>query len=48
VLGAIAELERNLIKDGVHRAQKQGKQLGRPKRIFDTSTEKGNLRKPWT
>src|SRR6266571_4401320 len=39
VLGAVAELERNLIKERVHmgisRARKQGKQLGRPKRIFN-------------
>jgi DNA invertase Pin-like site-specific DNA recombinase len=39
VLGAVAELERNLIKErvrmGLSRARKQGKQLGRPKRIFD-------------
>src|SRR5262244_2213766 len=39
VLGAVAELERNLIKErvqmGINRARKQGKQLGRPKRIFD-------------
>ena len=39
VLGAVAELERNLIKErvqmGIIRARKQGKQLGRPKRIFD-------------
>jgi DNA invertase Pin-like site-specific DNA recombinase len=39
VLGAVAELERNLIKERVHmgisRARKQGKLLGRPKRIFD-------------
>src|SRR5262245_29587902 len=39
VLGAVAELERNLIKERVHlgisRARKQGKPLGRPKRIFD-------------
>lgn len=38
-LGAVAELERNLIKERVHmgisRARKQGKSLGRPKRIFD-------------
>src|SRR5437867_6429719 len=38
VLGAVAELERNLIKERVHmgisRARKQGKQLGRPKRIL--------------
>src|SRR5215470_8332616 len=35
VLGAVAELERNLIKERVHmgisRARKQGKALGRPK-----------------
>jgi putative DNA-invertase from lambdoid prophage Rac len=39
VLGAVAELERNLIRERVHmginRAQKQGKSLDRPKRIFD-------------
>src|SRR5262245_55219041 len=39
VLGAVAELERNLIKERVHmgiqRARRQGKTLGRPKRIFD-------------
>jgi DNA invertase Pin-like site-specific DNA recombinase len=39
VLGAVAELERNLIKErvqmGISRARKQGRQLGRPKRIFD-------------
>jgi DNA invertase Pin-like site-specific DNA recombinase len=39
VLGAVAELERNLIKKrvqmGIRRARKRGKQLGRPKRIFD-------------
>src|SRR5215467_5376255 len=39
VLAAVAELERNLIKErvqmGIGRARKQGKQLGRPKRIFD-------------
>jgi DNA invertase Pin-like site-specific DNA recombinase len=39
VLGAVAELERNLIKERVHmgisRARKEGKQLGRPRRIFD-------------
>jgi DNA invertase Pin-like site-specific DNA recombinase len=39
VLGAVAELERNLIKERVHmgisRALNQGKALGRPKRIFD-------------
>src|SRR5437667_3099145 len=39
VLGAVAELERNMIKERVHmgisRARKEGKELGRPKRIFD-------------
>lgn len=39
VLGAVAELERNLIKErvqmGISRARKEGKQLGRPRRIFD-------------
>src|SRR5262249_4321147 len=39
VLGAVAELERNLIRERVHmgisRARKQGKRLGKPKRIFD-------------
>jgi len=39
VLGAVAELERNLIKErvymGIGRARKEGKRLGRPKRIFD-------------
>jgi DNA invertase Pin-like site-specific DNA recombinase len=39
VLGAVAELEKNLIKErvqmGISRARKEGKQLGRPKRIFD-------------
>ena len=39
VLRAVPELERNLIKERVHmgisRARKEGKQLGRPKRIFD-------------
>src|SRR6266581_3963235 len=39
VLGAVAELERNLIKErvqmGISRARKEGKQLGRPKRVFD-------------
>jgi putative DNA-invertase from lambdoid prophage Rac len=39
VLAAVAELERNLIKERVHmgisRARNEGKQLGRPKRIFD-------------
>ena len=39
VLGAVAELERNLIRERVHmgiiRARKQGKQLGRPQRLVD-------------
>ena len=39
VLRAVAELERNLIKErvqmGISRARRQGKALGRPKRIFD-------------
>jgi putative DNA-invertase from lambdoid prophage Rac len=39
VLGAMVELERNLIKERIHiglgRARKQGQQLGRPKRLFD-------------
>jgi hypothetical protein len=39
VLGAVAELERNLIRErvamGIARAKKQGKTLGRPQRIFD-------------
>jgi DNA invertase Pin-like site-specific DNA recombinase len=39
VLGAVAELESNLINERVHmgisRARKEGKSLGRPKRIFD-------------
>jgi len=47
VLGAVAELERNLIKERVHmgisRARKQGKTLGRPKRIFDRETAKTML-----
>jgi hypothetical protein len=36
---SVAELERNLIKErvymGISRARKKGKQLGRPKRVFD-------------
>jgi DNA invertase Pin-like site-specific DNA recombinase len=48
VLGAVAELERNLIKERVHmgisRARKQGKQLGRPKRIFDREKARVMLR----
>jgi DNA invertase Pin-like site-specific DNA recombinase len=39
VLGAVAELERNIIRErvtmGLNRARKQGKQLGRPKVIVD-------------
>src|SRR5919204_786972 len=39
VLGAVAELERNLIKERVHmgicRARKEGKQLGRPRVEID-------------
>ena len=39
VLGAVAELERSLIKErvvmGLDRARKEGKPHGRPKRIFD-------------
>ena len=39
VLRAVAELERNLIKErvqmGISRARKEGKQLGRPRRILD-------------
>src|SRR5262245_43408201 len=40
VLGAVAELERNLIKErvqmGISRARKQGKQLGRPRIEVDS------------
>jgi DNA invertase Pin-like site-specific DNA recombinase len=39
VLGAVAELERNIIRErvtmGLYRARKQGKQLGRPKVVVD-------------
>jgi len=39
ILAAVAELERNLIRErvamGIHRARKQGKQLGRPRAVFD-------------
>ena len=39
VLGAVAELERSLIKErvamGLERARKEGKAHGRPRRIFD-------------
>jgi Resolvase, N terminal domain len=48
VPGAVAELERNLIKERVHmgisRARKEGKQLGRPKRIFDREKARIMLR----
>jgi DNA invertase Pin-like site-specific DNA recombinase len=41
VLSAVAELERNLIREriamGLDRARKQKKTLGRPRRIFDRS-----------
>jgi len=41
VLGVIAELERNLIRERIatdlDRARKQKKTLGRPRRIFDRS-----------
>src|SRR5215470_7221868 len=47
VLGAVAELERNLIKERVHmrisRARKQGKRLGRPERLFDREKAQGML-----
>ena len=47
VLGAVAELERNLIKERVHmgisRARKEGKRLGRPKRIFDREKARAML-----
>jgi len=47
VLGAVAELERNLIKERVHmgvsRARKQGKRLGRPRRVFDQEKAKAML-----
>ena len=42
VLGAVAELERSLIKErvvmGLERARKEGKPHGRPRRIFDRET----------
>src|SRR4030095_3738026 len=48
VLGAVAELERNLIRErvamGIARARKQGKQLGRPKRIFDKDKARAMLK----
>jgi DNA invertase Pin-like site-specific DNA recombinase len=48
VLGAVAELERNLIKERVHmgisRARKEGKRFGRPKRIFDREKARVMLR----
>src|SRR6516165_1769293 len=44
VLGAVAELERNLIKErvamGLDRARKQKKTLGRPRRVFDRAKAK--------
>ena len=44
VLGAVAELERNLIKEriamGLDRARKQKKTLGRPRRVFDRGKAK--------
>ena len=44
VLGAVAELERNIIRErvtlGLYRARKEGKQLGRPKVIVDRNTVK--------
>src|SRR5438067_1186101 len=49
VLGAVAELERNLIKERVHmgisRARKQGKRLGRPKRVYDREKAQTMLQK---
>jgi DNA invertase Pin-like site-specific DNA recombinase len=48
VLGAVAELERNLIKErvymGISRARRQGKALGRPRRIFDRNKARTMLR----
>jgi len=39
ILGAVADLERNIIRErviaGLHRARKQKKRLGRPRRVFD-------------
>jgi DNA invertase Pin-like site-specific DNA recombinase len=47
VLGAVAELERNLTRErvqmGLNRAKKEGKTLGRPKRIFDRERAKAML-----
>jgi DNA invertase Pin-like site-specific DNA recombinase len=44
VLGAVAELERNLIRErvamGLDRARKQKKVLGRPRRVFDRGKAK--------
>jgi DNA invertase Pin-like site-specific DNA recombinase len=44
VLGAVAELERNLIRErvamGLDRARKQKKTLGRPRRVFDRGKAK--------
>jgi DNA invertase Pin-like site-specific DNA recombinase len=42
ILGAVAELERNIIRErvtiGLHRARKEGKTLGRPKIVIDRET----------
>ena len=42
ILGAVAELERNIIRErvtmGLHRARKDGKTLGRPKIVIDRQT----------
>src|SRR5262249_58567743 len=42
ILGAVAELERNIIRErvtmGLHRARKEGKTLGRPKIVIDRQT----------
>jgi DNA invertase Pin-like site-specific DNA recombinase len=44
ILGIVAELERNLIKEriamGLDRARKQKKTLGRPRRVFDSGKAK--------
>jgi len=51
VLGAVAELERNLIRErvvmGLDRARKQRKQLGRPKTLFDRGLATHSFRKPF-
>src|SRR5262249_47538536 len=42
ILGAVAELERNIIRErvtmGLHRARKEGVTLGRPKIVIDRET----------